>query len=200
MIAALVSPLSRMQRPCRGVRCEHKVNAGRVARGTCERGAAAWERRPCGAAFPDGVVRACARQGARTRDGGEEEIVELGAWMVKRAGTCDQASARQCLAHVHGHARARCKSQDAVTVALAAALRATHLHDGAGARAVAAEMRPATSGSSGEDGTGACGAGATSQIRRHQGLVGAGWGSSRYWEAASPPPRICRWARRAASE
>jgi hypothetical protein len=53
----LSSPLSRMQRPCRGVRCEHKVSATRVARGSCERGAAAWERRLCGAAFSDGVSR-----------------------------------------------------------------------------------------------------------------------------------------------
>jgi len=87
--------------------------------------------------FPYGVVRACARQGARTRDDAEERILALGAEMVERTGTCDQASARQDLAHVRGHARARCKSQDAVTVARTAALCASHLHDGAGARAVA---------------------------------------------------------------
>jgi len=35
----------------------------------------------CASAFPDGVGRACARQGARTRDGAEEKIVGLGAGM-----------------------------------------------------------------------------------------------------------------------
>ena len=38
----------------------------------------------CASAFPDGVVRACARQGARTRDGVENEIVGLGTCTVER--------------------------------------------------------------------------------------------------------------------
>ena len=80
-----------MQRPCRGVRCEHKVNAAFSPEGTCERGAAAWERRLCGAAFSDGVVRACARQGARVRDGAEEKIVALCTCTMERTGTCGRS-------------------------------------------------------------------------------------------------------------
>ena len=55
-------------------------------------------------------------------------------------------------------------------MAPAAALCATHLHDGAGARAVVAEVMLAPSGSSGRDGTGARGAGAlqaSEQSGRH---------------------------------
>ena len=113
----------------------------------------------CASAFPDGVGRACARQGARTRDGADEKGVVLSAGMVERTGTCqrEQAPRRRACAHPHASA---CKDQDAVTVALAAALRAPHLHDGAGARAVAADRMGAPRRSSGGDGTGARGAGA----------------------------------------
>jgi len=107
-----------------------------VPDGTCERGAAAWERLPCGAAFPDGVVRACARQGARARDGAQEKIAALSACTMERTGPCQRergAGRRSC---PHPRASA-CKDQDAVTEAQIAALRAPHLHDGAGARAVA---------------------------------------------------------------
>ncbi len=96
----LSSPLSPMQRPCRGVRCEHKVNAVFSPEGTCERGAAAWERLLCGAAFPDEVVRTCARQRACARDGAEEKIVGLGAWMMERTRSCvrseHEARSRSC--------------------------------------------------------------------------------------------------------
>ena len=90
----------------------------------------------CAAAFPDGVVRACARQGARARDGGEEKIAGLGGGMRERTGPCqrEHGSGRRASARPRASA---CKDQDAVTVALTAALRAAHLHDGAGARAVA---------------------------------------------------------------
>jgi len=132
----LSSPLFRMQRPCRGVRYEHKVNAAFSPEGTCERGAAAWERLLCGTAFPDGVARACARQGARARDGADEKIVALGAELGERTGTCqrEHGSGRRSCAQPRASA---CKDQDAVTVALTAALRASDQGDGAGARAVA---------------------------------------------------------------
>jgi len=51
----------------------------------------------CASAFPDGVVRACARQGARTRDGDDEKILAPGAEMVERTGTCQRE-------HLHGGA------------------------------------------------------------------------------------------------
>ena len=51
-----------------------------------------------------------------------------------------------------------CKDQDAVTAARAAVLRAPHRGDGAGARAVAAEMMVAPRRSNGGNGTGARGA------------------------------------------
>ena len=42
----------------------------------------------CGVAFLDGVVRTCARQGARAHDGAEEKIVALGAEVAERIGPC----------------------------------------------------------------------------------------------------------------
>jgi hypothetical protein len=89
-----------------------------------------------GAAFPDGVVRACARQGARTRDGAEEKIVVMGAWMMERTGPCqrEHGTGRRSCEQPRASA---CKDQDAVTVARTAALQALHRGDGAGARAVA---------------------------------------------------------------
>ena len=70
-----------------------------VPDGTCERGAAAWERLPCAAAFPEGVVRACARQGARARDGARAQIAALSAWQMERTGPCQRergAGRRSC--------------------------------------------------------------------------------------------------------
>jgi len=56
------------------------------------------------------------------------------------------ARARRWPALMCAHPRASaCKDQDAVTGAQIAALRAPHLHDGAGARAVTAEMKSAPS-------------------------------------------------------
>ena len=91
----------------------------------------------CGAAFPDGVVRACARQGARTRDGAKEKSIALGAWITERTGTCQRKHTPRRRACAHPRASA-CKDQDAVTEARTAALRASRRGDGAGARAVAA--------------------------------------------------------------
>ena len=51
-----------MQRPCRGVRCEHKVNTDFSPEGTCERGAAAWERLPV---VPLSRMESCARAPGR---------------------------------------------------------------------------------------------------------------------------------------
>jgi hypothetical protein len=113
------------------------VNATCATEGTCERGAAAWERRLCGAAFRDGVVRACARHGARTRDGAEEKIVALGAWMKERTGPCGRSEHEASGGHARCACERRCKARDAVTEAQIAALRAPHRGDGAGARAVA---------------------------------------------------------------
>ena len=91
----------------------------------------------CASAFPDGVVRACARQGARTRDGADEESVVLGAELGERTGPCrrSERKASGCGAGCPGERR--CKARDAVTSLLTAALRAPHRGDGAGARAVA---------------------------------------------------------------
>ena len=93
-------------------------------------------------AFPDGVVRACARQGARARDDAGEKIVVLGAGMMERTGPCqrERGSGRRSCAQPRASA---CKDQDAVTGAQTAALRALHRGDGAGARAVAAETMAA---------------------------------------------------------
>ena len=138
----LSSPLSRMQRPCRGVRCEHKVNAAFSPEGTCERGAAAWERLRV-------VPLSRMESRARARGSGHaratvprKTIVALSAWTMERTGPCQRE--RGAGRRSSGEPRASaCKDQDAVTVALAAALRALHLHDGAGARAVAAETAAA---------------------------------------------------------
>jgi hypothetical protein len=75
----------------------------------------------CASGFPDGVVRACARQGARTRDGADEKIVALGTELVERTGTCQREHTPRCRACEHLRASA-CKDQDAVTGALAAAM------------------------------------------------------------------------------
>ena len=119
------------------------MNAAFSPEGTCERGAAAWERRPCGAAFPNGVVRACARQGARACDGAGEKGVALGAGMMERTRSCfrseHEAWSRSCAQP----RERRCRTWDAVTVAWTVALRALHRGDGAGARAVAAETMAA---------------------------------------------------------
>jgi hypothetical protein len=84
-------------------------------------------------------VRACARQRARVRDGAREKIAALGAWPMERNGPCqlERGAGRRSCAHPRASA---CKAQDAVTWAPIAALRATHHPDGAGSRAVAAEM------------------------------------------------------------
>ena len=70
----------------------------------------------CGAAFSDGVVRTCARQGARVRDGADEKIVALGACKMERTGPCqrERGSGRRSCAQPRASA---CKARDAVTVA-----------------------------------------------------------------------------------
>jgi hypothetical protein len=103
----------------------------------------------CAAAFSDAVVgggggaggragrRAPGGQGARARDGAQEKIAALGACTMERTGPCqrERGTGRRSCPHPRASA---CKDQNAVTSAQIAALRATHLHDGAGARAVAA--------------------------------------------------------------
>ena len=69
-----------------------------------------------------------------------QTIVALGAELVERTGTCGRSEHEASGGHARCMCERRCKARDAVTVALAAALCASHLHDGAGARAVAAEM------------------------------------------------------------
>jgi hypothetical protein len=65
-------------------------------------------------------------------DRGAERLADGADWALP-------ARARRWPALMCVHPRASaCKDQDAVTVARTAALRAPHLHDGAGARAVAA--------------------------------------------------------------
>jgi hypothetical protein len=57
------------------------------------------ELSPEGASSADGVVHACARQGACARDGAEEKIVGLGAWRMERTGPCQRelsAGRRAC--------------------------------------------------------------------------------------------------------
>ena len=76
----------------------------------------------CASAFPDGVVRACARQGARTRDGADDKSIALGAWMVERTGPCGRSEHQTRGGHARCACERRCKARDAVTVALAAAL------------------------------------------------------------------------------
>ncbi len=113
-VRELSSPPFPMQRPCRGVRCKHNLTAAFSPEGTCERGAAAWERLPCGAAFFDGVVRACARQGARARrcsgeDRGAGRLHDGADWALP-------ARARRWPALMCPHPRASaCEDQDAVT-------------------------------------------------------------------------------------
>jgi hypothetical protein len=81
--------------------------------GTCERGAAAWERLPCGAAFSDGVVRACARQGACARDGARAKIAALGACTMERTGPCqrERGAGRRSCARTRARARARTRTR-----------------------------------------------------------------------------------------
>ena len=112
----------------------------------------------CGAAFPDGVVRTCARQGARARDGAEEKIVALGAGMGERTRSCFRSEHEAGGAHARCPRERRCRTWDTATVARAAALRAPHRGDGAGARAVEAEMVAALRRGNGGDGTGDRGA------------------------------------------
>ena len=110
----------------------------------------------CGVAFLDGVVRTCARQGARAHDGAEEKVVGLGDWVMERTGPCQREYTPRRRSCAQPRASA-CKDQDAVTGARTAALRALHRGDGAGARAVVAEMMAALRRRSGGDGTGARG-------------------------------------------
>jgi hypothetical protein len=104
----------------------------------------------CATAFPDGVSRDVLPEpelaGAH-HDASGGGCTARGTGLVGRsprwapswwsglglAGERARAGRRSCTCH----ARASCKARDAVTVPLAAALRATTLHDGAGARAVA---------------------------------------------------------------
>jgi hypothetical protein len=113
----------------------------------------------CVAAFSDGVVRACARQGARKRDGADEKIVALGAWGMERTGPCQREHTPKRRSCAQPRASA-CKARNAVTEAQIAALRASHRGDGAGARAVAAKTVAALRRGNGGDDTGARGAGA----------------------------------------
>jgi len=69
--------------------------------------------------------------------GAREQIAVLGAWMTERTRSCGRSEHEASGAHARYPGERRCRTWDAVTVALAAALRATTLHDGAGARAVA---------------------------------------------------------------
>jgi hypothetical protein len=61
----------------------------------------------CGAAFSHGVGRACARQGARTRDGAQAKIAALGACTVERTGPCVRSERESATAHARTRARAQ---------------------------------------------------------------------------------------------
>jgi len=80
----------------------------------------------CGAAFSDGVVRTCARQGARVRDGADEKIVALGACKMERTGPCGRSEREASGARPRCARERRCKARSAVTAARTAALRCEH--------------------------------------------------------------------------
>jgi hypothetical protein len=118
----LSSPLSRMQRPCRGVRCEHKLTA---------------------AVSPMALASEAPRHGSVARVPPLSRMQSR--WAPSWSSGLGLASASAALAgaHVRTSRASACKDQDAVTVARTAALRATHHPDGAGARAVVAEIASA---------------------------------------------------------